>query len=280
MTVKEITERVIKKTGVEPLPEDQTCDLLMAGDWNLEVKSIVSTFMATVEVIEKTIDIGANMIITHEPTWFTGKDNVEWLLNDPVYLKKKQLIEDHGLAIWRFHDHMHMAAEDGIYRGFDIEFDWAKYKIPLWELNNPPIFENFGAAYHIPETSLEQLCRYFKEKLDMDVVQIVGNPRMKVERVGVLVGGGSLGLGIEEMPMQIMHSNNLDLLICGDITEWTLSAYVRDAAAMGFNKGMMILGHERTEEPGMKHLGDWLKDTLDGTEVIFIDSGEPFKYIY
>lgn len=35
---------------------------------------------------------------------------------------------------------------------------------------------------------------FFKERAHMDVVQIVGNPDMKVERVSVLVGGGSLGL--------------------------------------------------------------------------------------
>jgi len=128
-------------------------------------------------------------------------------------------------------------------------------------------------------TTLEELCLYFKEKLGMKVIQIVGNPGMKVERVSVLVGGGSLGLGVEELPMKIMKQNNLDLLICGDITEWTISAYVRDAAAMGMNKGMLVLGHERSEEMGMKHLGSWMKDITGDIEVLFIDAGEPFLYL-
>lgn len=274
MTVKEIIDGIIKKTGMEPLPENKTCDHLMTGSYDMEVTKIVTTFMATVEVIEKAIEIGANFIITHEPTWFTGMDAIEWLENDPVYHKKRKLIEEHNIAIWRFHDHMHMGNEDGIYRGYDLEFDWGKYKI-----QNTKDFQHFGVCYQLPSITLEELCKYFKEKLDMSVIQIVGNPKMNVERVGVLVGGGSLGLGIEELPMKLMHENKLDLLICGDITEWTISAYVRDAAAMGMNKGMLVLGHERSEEMGMKHLGKWLKDITGNHEIQFIDAGEPFLYL-
>ncbi len=274
MTVQEIIDGIIKKTGLKPFPADKTCDQLIIGSNEMKVTKIVTSFMATVEVIQKAADIGANLIITHEPTWFTGMDATEWVESDPVYLEKRKLIEEHNIAIWRFHDHMHMGKEDGIYRGYELEFDWGKYKI-----QNPESFEQFGVCYQIPKTTLEKLCLYFKEKLDMKVIQIVGDPKMQVERVGVLVGGGSLGLGIEELPMRLMHGNQLDLLICGDITEWTISAYVRDAAAMGMNKGMLVLGHERSEEMGMKHLESWMKDIVGDIEVEFIDAGEPFIYL-
>lgn len=274
MTVKEVINGIIKKTGVEPLAQDKTCDLLITGSYDMEVTKIVTTFMATVEVIRQAIEIGANLIITHEPTWFTGIDNTDWLENDPVYHKKKELIDQHNIAIWRFHDHMHIGDEDGIYRGFDKEIGWAEYKI-----SNPDALNHFGSCYEIPETSLEELCSFFKDKLNMKVVQIVGNPNMKVRRVSVLVGGGSLGLGREELPMILMNENNLDLLICGEITEWTTVAYVRDATELGLNKGMLVLGHERSEEPGMKHLVSWLKDVTPDIETIFIDSKEPFGYL-
>jgi putative NIF3 family GTP cyclohydrolase 1 type 2 len=275
MTVKEVIDAIIKKTGIEPLAQDKTCDLLITGSYDMEVTKIVTTFMATVDVIKQAIEIGANMIITHEPTWFTGIDKLDWLENDPVYHKKKELIDQHNIAIWRFHDHIHLAADgDGIYRGFDKEMGWENYKIP-----NPESLKYFGTCYQIPQTTLEELCKVFKEKLDMEIIQIVGNPKMKVERLSVLVGGGSLGFGREEMPMEMMNENNLDLLICGEITEWTSVAYVRDAAALGFNKGMLVLGHAKTEEPGMKHLPAWMKDITPEIEVVFIDSKEPFKYI-
>ena len=172
MTVREIVDEIIKKAGVEPLPEDKTCDHLMTGSWDMEVKGIVTTFMATVDVIKQTIDLGANFIITHEPTWFSGADDTEWLSNDPVYLEKKKLIEEHNIAIWRFHDHMHMSHEDGIYRGFDEELDWAKYRVAgTGELGW------FGAIYELPETTLEELAHFFQKKMDMKVVQLVGDPK-------------------------------------------------------------------------------------------------------
>ena len=76
-----------------------------------------------------------------------------------------------------------------------------------------------------------------------------------------------------------MEKHGVDVAICGDITEWTLSAYVRDAAMMGMNKGMLVLGHERSEEAGMKHMVEWMQDIVDGTEVVFIDAKEPFTYL-
>lgn len=274
MTVQEIIDGMIEKTGVTPLPYDKTCDHIMCGSKDMEVTKIVTTFMATVEVIREAIRFGANLIITHEPTWFTGLDETEWLSEDPIYLKKRKLLEENGITLYRFHDHMHMDAEDGIYRGFDLEMGWKQYRI-----ENAPGMEHFGCCYQIPKIKLRELSDFFKEKLAMEVIQIVGNKEMEVERVGVLVGGGSLGLGIEELPMQLMDKNNLDLVVCGDITEWTISAYVNDATALGFNKGMLVLGHERSEEMGMKHLVPWLKDIIGEIPVKFIDAKEPFQYL-
>lgn len=276
MTVKELIEEIIVKSGSKRFSYEETCDHLIIGDENMEITGIVTTFMATVDVINEAIKIGANMIITHEPTWFTGIDKEDWLRDDPVYLEKKKLLEDNKIAVWRFHDHMHAGTEDGIYRGFDEEFGWAEYR----EVPDPDSKMSwFGATYVIPQTTLSDLAGFFKDKLDMNVVQLVGNPDMKVKRVGVLVGGGSLGLGTENLPMIYMKERNIDVCVCGDITEWTLSAYVRDASQLGMNKAMIVIGHERSEECGMKHLPAWLKSITGDIPVAFIDAKEPFTYL-
>ena len=114
----------------------------------------------------------------------------------------------------------------------------------------------------------------------MPDIRYIGDPDMPVRRVGVLPGGGSLGLGIEQMPMQLMARRNLDVLLCGDLTEWTLPAYVRDAYQMGMNRAIIVLGHERSEEPGMKYLGDWLSFLLPDLPVVFLDAEEPFRYFH
>ena len=276
MKVKEIVDRIIKKTDVPPLPAEKTCDQLMAGSFDQEVHKIAVTFMATVDVIKKATATGVDLIITHEPTWFTGEDKTDWLEGDPVYLKKKELIDQTGIAIWRFHDHMHMAAVDGIMYGFDEEVGWHQYRMSPDE----GLLGGKGDySYKIPKTSLRDLCAFFKSKLSMDVVQIVGDPDMTVERVGVLPGGGSLGLFTEYHPMQLMRHRELDVLVCGEILEWRLPAYVRDAHQLGIAKAILVLGHERSEEPGMKHMVEWMSDVTPGLPVVFIDSEEPFLYL-
>jgi putative NIF3 family GTP cyclohydrolase 1 type 2 len=268
MNVKEAVEIILKLNGGRKF--EKTCDQLMAGNWNNQVTGVVTTFMATVDVIHRAVEKRCNLIITHEPTYFTGRDNIDWVKDDPVYQQKKALIDDNYISIWRYHDHMHSGNEDLIYAGLLQNLVWENYLNK--ELPQPH-------CYTIPTTTVPDLVKFLKKKLGMKVIQIVGNPKIKCSRVGILVGGGSLGLGREEMPAELMHEQQLDVMICGEITEWTLSAYVRDAAAMGFNKAMIVVGHERSEEPGMKELADRLQPLFKGIPVQFVDSGEPFIYL-
>jgi putative NIF3 family GTP cyclohydrolase 1 type 2 len=266
MNVKDVVDAILKECNMPPL--ENTCDLLMAGDWQNEVAGIVTTFMATVDVIKAAALVGANLIITHEPTYFTGLDKTDWLQEDPVYLEKMNLIRESKINIWRFHDHMHMAAGDLIYAGLLKELGWDKYQDP---------FDKH--CFILPRTNVRDLSVFLKQKLQVNLSQIVGNIDGNVERVSILVGGGSLGLGRDEMPMELMRKANVDCIVCGEILEWTLPAYVRDAAQLGMNKSLIVLGHDRTEEVGMKHLPDWLLKIFPLMPISFIEAGEPFSYI-
>jgi putative NIF3 family GTP cyclohydrolase 1 type 2 len=268
MKVREVIEVVLDQNG--GMKFDKTCDQLIEGSSDYQVTGVVTTFMATVDVIRRAIDEGCNLIITHEPTYFTGVDRPDWLKDDEVYHRKKALIDDNKISIWRYHDHMHGGNTDLIYTGLLETLGWQKYL----NKNIPQ-----PHCYTIPSTTVSTLVEFFKKTLGMQVIQIVGDPDMTCSRVGILVGGGSLGLGQEEMPAKLMNDEKLDVIVCGEITEWTLTAYVRDAAALGFNKALVIVGHERSEEPGMKELPKLLQPRLKGVPVHFIDAGEPFKYL-
>ena len=266
MNVREVVDRILAACTIPPLQE--TCDLLITGDWDSEVTGIVTTFMATVDVIQDAVAKGANLIITHEPTYFTHADKTDWLQADPVFLAKQRLIDENRINIWRFHDHMHRTQPDLIYDGLNKELGWEGYNLP-----------DKKRCYQIPATSVEALSAFFKKTLDVEAIQIVGDPDASVERVGILVGGGSLGLGSEQMPMNLMRDENLDVVVCGEIVEWTLTAYVRDAAQLGLNKAMIVLGHNRSEEIGMKYLTTWLENVVPGVPILFSEAGEPFTYL-
>lgn len=270
MKVREVIDKILLDMCGGPKIEP-TCDVITAGSPDNVVTGIVTTFMPTYHVIRETVRLGANFIISHEPTWFNGNDRTDWCREDSVYLAKRNYLESHGITIWRFHDHMHIGSDtDYIYEGLIEELDWRRYLQP--DEKQPWIYE-------LPETTVGELAEFFKKRLEMDTVQIIGDPEMKVKRVGVLVGGGSLGLGVEEMPMQVMERNRLDLLIVGDITEWTVCAYINDAYQMGFHRAMLTLGHERSEEAGMKYLAPWLKERFPDIPVAFVDAKEPFTYL-
>ena len=157
---------------------------------------------------------------------------------------------------------------DLIYVGLDKELGWEKFQIP-----------GLPRCYAIPETTVEELTVSLKGQLNVEVAQIIGQKDAKIQKVGFLVGGMSLGLSLDDLPMKFMNDNDLDVLVCGEILEWIVCAYVRDAAQLGLNKTMIILGHNRTEEVGMQHLPNWLKPLFPEMQIVFIESGDPFTYV-
>ena len=53
-------------------------------------------------------------------------------------------------------------------------------------------------------------------------------------------------------------------------------AYVADAAALGIPKGLIMLGHGISEEPGMGECAKWLKTFITGVPIEWIPAGEPY----
>ena len=51
------------------------------------------------------------------------------------------------------------------------------------------------------------------------------------------------------------------------------------AACRIANQALIILGHNRSEEIGMKHLTTWLEPLLPGVPIAFAEAGEPFDYL-
>lgn len=141
-----------------------TCDVIHIGDPEREVKKIATTFMATVDVVRKAIEQNVDMIITHEPTFHSGREDTEWLENDAAYASKKQLLEDSGIVIWRFHDGMHFQNPDLIYAGWNAEMGWTDASVS-------------GLAKHeylIPETTVADLAAQFKQTFSLDKVRVIG----------------------------------------------------------------------------------------------------------
>lgn len=85
-----------------------TCDGFVYGDPETEVTGVITTFIVTAEVLGEAMSRGANMIITHEPTFFL-ECRGEWPKHDKVFQGLRELLQQSGAVIWRCHDMMHGA---------------------------------------------------------------------------------------------------------------------------------------------------------------------------
>ena len=94
--------------------EDRTCDTCKAGNMDEEIKGIAVSMFATPDVIRKCAEIGANLLIVHEPTYYNHWDDTNPF---DIGKEKQRLIEENNLTIFRFHDHAHGMGPDLIYQG-------------------------------------------------------------------------------------------------------------------------------------------------------------------
>jgi putative NIF3 family GTP cyclohydrolase 1 type 2 len=259
-TIQDVISTILQAIPGAPLKE--TVDTFKSGDPSQEITGIVTTFLASYEVIQRGIGLGANLIITHEPTYYNHLDEVDWLDSDPVYAAKRQLIDQNDIVVWRFHDYWHRHRPDGILTGLAIALGWEDYA------GSEP------RLYHIPPTTLGDLAASLKEKLGIHTVRAVGDLGMLCRRAVLLTGaaGGRRQIGL-------LRREDVDVSICGEINEWETSEYVRDAVAQGRQKGLIILGHANGEEAGMEWLVEWLRPRFPDIPITHVPAGDPFHFL-
>ncbi len=104
---------------------------------------------------------------------------------------------------------------------------------------------------------------------------IVGNPEDKMKRVAIVAHLYPNSAMVDEIKedgyyhsydmeiMKYMETENIDAIIPGEIIEWTILSYIRDAAYMGKHKACFNIGHFNMEELGMKYAADWIGELLN-----------------
>jgi putative NIF3 family GTP cyclohydrolase 1 type 2 len=243
----------------EPLQD--TVDTVKSGDPTQPCTGIASTFLATAEVIKAAAERNVNLIITHEPTYYNHLDETDWLEDDPVYEFKRKLLEDNGIVVWRFHDYWHRHQPDGILHGFLKAVGWRPY-----------LQEDRQNTCLIPETSLKELAAFFKGQLKLDRCFYVGDPALRFRNVALLPGAWGRLRQIETL-----RREDVEVVVVGEVLEWETCEWVRDAHTAGMKKGLIVLGHAMSEEPGMEYLTEWLRPKVPDVAVYHIPATDPFK---
>ena len=261
VTARQVIERIQSHVGI-PWRSD-TVDTFKAGNPDAPVTGIAVTMMATLDVLQRVVAGGNNLIITHEPTFFDHLDKPDDLAqgeSDAVLAQKRAFIEKHGLVIWRFHDHWHARQPDGIEVGMVHALGWGKFQDP----SNEHLFS-------LPQTSLEQLATDINNRLAIQGMRVVGDPAMRVTRVAL--SPGAAGFGKQTRPLEMP---DVQVLIVGETREWETVEYVADAITEGKNKALIILGHIPSEQAGMEECTHWLKSFISEVPIKFVPAAQPF----
>jgi putative NIF3 family GTP cyclohydrolase 1 type 2 len=262
VTVGQIMDAFIKEIPGAPFPN--TVDTLKAGNRDIVVTGIVTTMFATIDVIKKAIELNANFIIAHEPTFYNHQDEVTWLAKDPVYQYKLNLLKEHNIAVWRNHDYIHHHQPDGVRKGLVDRLGWTQF-----EMNSNHTIYNLT-----PAPTLKDLIAHLKQRLDIPMVRFIGDTSQICGKVLLMPGaaGGSAQI-------QSIVRYQPDVLVCGEIAEWETAEYVRDARAKGQALSLVLLGHIASEEAGAEFMLGWLKEKYPAIKTTHIPSGNSLSFL-
>ena len=282
MKVREVVDKIL---DYHPHLEGyKGCDDYKCGDPDIECTGVVTALTPNISVIRKAIELKANLIVVHEPTFYTSDDGPGWFeeFDNEVYKEKKKLLDEHGIVVWRDHDHMHANNPDSIFTGVLKYLGW---------LDIAKVDTDTGLFAHylieIPETTVKELADYIIEKIGLNGARIVGDPESKVSKVA-FVGhlfpneyrkkDGSKG----EYSVKVIETMEkyADVIIPGEVIDWTTLSYVRDACELGRNKAVINIGHFNWEELGMKYMKDWLSELVENkVEVTYVPSGDMYRFV-
>ena len=269
MTLRDVVNKIL---AYHPdLGDARTCDVMVGGDPDVECTGILVSIAPTVPIIHKAIEIGANFIFVHEPTFYSGYDDTcGWLEGNPVYEEKLKLLRDNGIVVFRDHDHMHAHRPDGIFTYVMKQLGWTEYLVP----------DAKGWMVRLPETTLGELTMHVKKAMHLDHIRYIGNPDAKVSTVGFcghLLPGPHTNWSNND---QVAASWAYDVVIPGETVDWTAPLYYYDAAVLGHNKGMIIPGHFVQEEAGMRLAHEWLQPVVgEEMKITFVAAGDLFSYL-
>jgi putative NIF3 family GTP cyclohydrolase 1 type 2 len=260
LTAQQVIELIQKNVGVPWATP--TVDTIKAGDPNEPVTGIATTMMATLDVLERASAEGKNLVITHEPTFYSHLDKTDKLSeqHDSVLAFKEAFIREHHMVVWRFHDHWHRHRPDGILKGMVDALGWQKYQDPT----NPSLFV-------MPPASLDELATRVKHKLGIVAMRVVGNPSLTITKVGLIPGAAG-----SETQIKALERDDVEALFIGEVPEWETVEYVADAATENKPKALVMMTHIPSEQAGMDECATWLKTFISEVPISFVPAQQPF----
>ncbi len=269
LTATAAVERIVNALGGDKIPAG--ADGFKAGDPALRVHGIATTAMATMDVLRSAVKAGANLVITHEPTFFGRPDGPPAAAvaggrggrggvaaNDPVYVAKREFIEKNGLIVYRLRDRWLAAKQDTMTTALAETLGWTRRVKPD------------DVLYDIAPATYEETVGQIRTKLKLvGGLRAVGDRKAVVRRV-------LLHPGVAATNTFWTRYSEADLIVAGEVREWENTHFFADLFTAGEKHGLVTVGRTLSEDPGMRACAAWLKTIVPEAPARWIAAGDPY----
>lgn len=260
MKIKELINDICCWNNLE-FKSEKTVDQYYFGNPENEIAKVGVTMFASIEVIKKAIALGVNLLIVHEPTFYSNEETKN--LDNPAIKEKLRLMEEGNLTLFRYHDHPHAMAEDLI----DIS------TIKHSKLKGKIIGKLYWAVtgFELDEPmSAEQVRCALADNLNAKWTRLAGETDKMGKRI-------AFACGTPGRIMDLLLDDTTDIIVTGEACEWIYCEMAKDLAAVGKNKALIVMGHCRSEYAGMLEVAERLSHDYPNLEVFHLESGDSYK---
>ena len=254
LTARDVVARIKANIGV-PWTEP-TVDTFKDGDSTAAVTGVAVTMMATFDVLKRAQALGANLVISHEPTFYDHFDKIDE--HDSLTAAKRAFIRDHRMVVVRMHDHWHRRRPEPMSTDLAQRLGWERYP-------------RSGFSYRLPETTLADLAATIRARLPAPTLRVVGDPKLRITKVGIVPGAAGF-----DLQRQVFRLDSVEVLVIGEGREWEIVEYAADAVTAGQKKALIVTGHVPSEQDGMAEFARWLGTFVKDVPVTFVPTADPF----
>jgi putative NIF3 family GTP cyclohydrolase 1 type 2 len=217
-------------------------DTFKSGNPEDDVHGVAVGWMSYTWALKRALELGCNVFITHEPTYYTHQENDERMFRFEGAQNKRRFIEQNHLVIIRCHDLWDQIRDIG------IPDSWASQL----GFSNPIAGEGYYRIYDVSGKTAVDVARQVLDhtrSLGQEVVQLTGPAEKPVSRVAIGTGAGTPFL-------TFIEKYQADIAIC---TDDGMRYYSDGAFAIDMDIPLIVVNHPVSEEPGIINLAKHLQ---------------------
>ncbi len=263
--------------GLYFLPEP-SCDRIIAGDPDTIIKKAGTVWMPFFNTLKEAVSKGVNVLIVHEPTFYTHWDldaknyNVQSYYDKPSpareqyieFIKeKREWIEKNGLVIIRSHDVTDIIKDFGMPYALGFKLGFTNKEIIR--------SRDYYNVYKVERDSAKNIAAEIAGKLrdfNQPGVGFYGDPERSVSTIG-------MGAGCICDPQDFADMDpDMYVVVDDKMKAWIQGTYAGDTGTP-----VVVINHGTAEEGGMRLLNRHLREALPEIEFVHFNQGCSYKWI-